>query len=82
MDGEYQFECQHGERECAGNIVQACTIFYAPDQDTLVNLITCMMSSSAPDQAGPQCYDQFEVDYQPILVRDGGGGKQDSESKN
>merc|ERR1712013_325430 len=44
VDGSYQFECQHGERECYGNIVQACTVHYTSDQDTLVNLITCMMS--------------------------------------
>merc|ERR1712212_1444690 len=62
----HQFECQHGERECYGNIVQACTVHYTSDQDTLVNLITCMMSSSAPDQAGPDCFQQFGVDYQPV----------------
>merc|ERR1712123_309856 len=38
-----------------------------PDQDTLVNLITCMMSSSAPDQAGPACFEQSGLDYQPIM---------------
>merc|ERR1712179_890312 len=59
VDGSYQFECQHGERECYGNIVQACTVHYTSDQDTLVNLITCMMSSSAPDQAGPDCFQQL-----------------------
>merc|ERR1712179_75676 len=37
VDGSYQFECQHGERECYGNI----------------------------DQAGPDCFQQFGVDYQP-----------------
>merc|ERR1712098_318959 len=67
VDGSYQFECQHGERECYGNIVQACTVKYTSDQDTLVNLITCMMSSSAPDQAGPDCFKEFGVDYQPVM---------------
>merc|ERR1712002_460041 len=67
VDGSYVFECQHGERECNGNIVQACAVQYTSDQDTLVSLITCMMSSPAPDQAGPECFEQFGVDYQPIL---------------
>merc|ERR1712215_175420 len=67
VDGEYQFECQHGERECYGNIVQSCTIAHSPDQDTTVNLVTCMMSSSAPDQAGPACFEQYNIDYQPIM---------------
>merc|ERR1712124_25416 len=31
------------------------------------NLITCMMSSSAPDQAGPDCFKEFGVDYQPVM---------------
>merc|ERR1712123_126020 len=39
VDGAYQFECQHGERECNGNM----------------------------DQAGPACFEQFGLDYQPIM---------------
>merc|ERR1712236_139881 len=39
VDGSYQFECQHGERECYGNIVQACTVHYTSDQTAFKSLV-------------------------------------------
>jgi len=65
-DGSYEFECQHGERECYGNIVQACTVAHTPDAATRTTLIVCMMSASAPDQAGPDCFAQAGIDFEPI----------------
>merc|ERR1712212_446247 len=59
-NGELHFECQHGERECAGNIVQACTLYLTQDKpDDQVSLITCMMSADTPDTAGPDCWSQM-----------------------
>ena len=34
VDGGYEFRWQHGEDECYGNFVQACTEAHAPDYDT------------------------------------------------
>merc|ERR1712127_21409 len=63
-DGELSFECQHGERECEGNRVQACSLYLTKDSPaTQVALITCMMSAAAPDQAGPECWAEQELDY-------------------
>ena len=67
VDGGYEFECQHGADECYGNIVQACTIAHTEDRDT-VALIVCMMSAPNPSTAGPDCFQQMSLDYQPILV--------------
>ena len=39
VEGGYEFECQHGPEECAGNLVQACTIAHAPDYDTQVRSV-------------------------------------------
>ena len=64
----YTFECQHGPDECYGNLVQACTIAHAPDYDATVRLIVCMMSASRPNEAGPDCFQEQGLDYQPILV--------------
>lgn len=49
-------------------MVQACTIAHAPDYDTTVKLIVCMMSASRPNEAGPDCFAEQGLDYQPILV--------------
>jgi len=63
-NGELHFECQHGERECAGNIVQACSLYLTKDRpDDQVALITCMMSAEAPDTAGPDCWSKLELDF-------------------
>jgi len=67
VDGGYEFECQHGADECYGNIVQACTLAHTEDRDTQVGLIVCMMSSPNPSTAGPDCFQQMSLDYQPIL---------------
>ena len=34
-----------------------------------VALITCMMSAAAPDQAGPECWAEQELDYSLVEVR-------------
>merc|ERR1711915_376845 len=68
-DGSYTFKCQHGERECKGNKIQACTAhLFSDNPDTVVSLITCMMDTNAPDMAGPQCYQKQGEDYS--LVED------------
>ena len=41
VNGGYQFECQHGPRECHGNIVQACTIAYVRSSNTKVGVELC-----------------------------------------
>ena len=66
--GGYEFSCQHGAAECYGNVVQACTIAHTEDRDVQVDLIVCMMSSPDPSNAGPDCFQEWSLDYQPILV--------------
>jgi len=66
VDGGYEFECQHGPDECYGNMVQACTIAYSPNYETTVSLIVCMMSSSNPALAGPECFETLGVDFAPV----------------
>merc|ERR1712210_188061 len=57
-------EDEDGELQCAGNIVQACTLYLTKDRpEDQVSLITCMMSADVPDTAGPDCWTQMELDY-------------------
>jgi len=47
----WKFRCQHGERECYGNIIQACLINMVgeEEQEVIVPMISCIMSKS-PDR--------------------------------
>merc|ERR1711973_1086985 len=60
-------EVEGGGAECYGNVVQACTIAHTEDRDVQVDLIVCMMSSPDPSNAGPDCFQEWSLDYQPIL---------------
>lgn len=52
----YQFECQHGPRECYGNIVQACAINIFYDADDIFNYVTCLMKSVNPSEVTNDTY--------------------------
>ncbi|XP_023712317.1 GILT-like protein 1 [Cryptotermes secundus] len=41
----YHFECQHGTRECYGNIVQACAINVFHDETNIFKYLTCLMTT-------------------------------------
>ncbi|QQP38189.1 Gamma-interferon-inducible lysosomal thiol reductase [Caligus rogercresseyi] len=41
MTGGYTFSCQHGEEECAGNMVHACSAKYIESQSSLINFVAC-----------------------------------------
>ncbi|QQP38188.1 Gamma-interferon-inducible lysosomal thiol reductase, partial [Caligus rogercresseyi] len=43
--GNYTFTCQHGEEECAGNIIHACSVKYARTQRSLIGFVACMMKN-------------------------------------
>merc|ERR1712107_217245 len=62
----HTFDCQHGPRECAGNIVQGCTVHHVTDMMMQVELLNCMSAASKPEEAGPECFAQFGVDWAPI----------------
>jgi len=62
----YTFECQHGPRECAGNIVQGCTVHHVADMMTQVELLNCMSAASKPEEAGEECFAQFGADWAPV----------------
>merc|ERR1711920_724999 len=62
----YPFDCQHGPRECAGNIVQGCTVHHVTDMMMQVELLNCMSAAAKPEEAGPECFAQFGADWAPV----------------
>lgn len=47
VNEDADFECQHGENECAGNAIQSCALNSLPDQDKQVQFVSCQMSYDA-----------------------------------
>ena len=46
--GSWQYQCQHGPSECAGNIVETCTIYNLQDPKKWESMIYCAETSGDP----------------------------------
>merc|ERR1711862_355670 len=62
----FTFKCQHGHRECEGNIVQACALHYNTDMHVQTSILNCIESASWPELAGKQCFDELGLDWAPV----------------
>jgi hypothetical protein len=53
MNGEWDFDCQHGPKECLGNKYQACLLKRLSDKSDLIKLevIKCIMNDTEPHAA-------------------------------
>lgn len=61
FDGEkYIFTCQHGERECKGNMIEACLLNMTKSDAFLT--IFCMEASKDPVTAAQSCVELFSPD--------------------
>lgn len=60
----FSFDCQHGDKECYGNLLQTCVIKYYPDPIVHLPLVVCMFSSSNPNRAYDSCARKqgFDID--------------------
>ncbi|NXI42225.1 GILT reductase, partial [Galbula dea] len=47
VSGKWQFQCQHGEEECLGNMIEACLMNEAKDFNTYFPVIFCLESGSS-----------------------------------
>nr|XP_022910309.1 GILT-like protein 1 [Onthophagus taurus] len=48
LDDDWTFLCQHGPQECNGNMLQACGLKFAANQDDKINFVNCVMSAKNP----------------------------------
>jgi len=66
-DGKWEFDCQHGPRECYGNKIQGCALKSKELNDSQkFDLIRCLMADKNPDMALQQCAGVVNVDAAPI----------------
>lgn len=64
--GMWIFTCQHGERECLGNILETCILHIASDFSQAFETIHCMEASSDPSTAASQCCSKFGIDFSSV----------------
>ena len=57
--GGYNFTCQHGPNECAGNEMLACARQYIGQHETYVKFTLCVMSTEDP----PKAFDTVSARY-------------------
>ncbi|KAF4527255.1 hypothetical protein B566_EDAN006974, partial [Ephemera danica] len=62
----YTFQCQHGPRECRGNMMMACGIDVLTSPEDRMKWIHCVMTSPSPNTAGQRCATSLQLDYNPI----------------
>jgi len=64
VDGEYEFQCQHGATECLGNMVHNCAVKYVKEP---LPYITCMMENNwEPLAIGKKCADMLDLNWGEI----------------
>jgi len=81
----YSFDCQHGDAECEGNMIQGCALHGAKTLSplTMTQFISCMMKSrdrQRQEVGGRKCASSSleELDYETVIagcMKDGRGHK-------
>ena len=75
-NGTWEFTCQHGPTECAGNLILACGRHYYQNTDFL-NFFLCLESSNDPSTSGSGCATKYNLNYTEVQnCVDGAEGNQ------
>jgi len=65
----YEFDCQHGEKECTGNMFHACVEEKVEDAAKRLEMIKCMISDNyEPENSAKKCASEGGLDFQEILT--------------
>lgn len=65
---KWEFDCQHGEEECRGNVIQTCAINILGNINTYLPFIYCMESRNVlPDKSAKECAANMSIDIGPII---------------
>ncbi|KAH3798851.1 gamma-interferon-inducible lysosomal thiol reductase-like isoform X1 [Dreissena polymorpha] len=68
-DGDkWKFECQHGEQECIGNLIETCAIAIIKDINIYFPFINCIESKNGmPEKDAETCAAKNKIDLEPII---------------
>ncbi|KAF2367371.1 Gamma interferon inducible lysosomal thiol reductase GILT, partial [Trinorchestia longiramus] len=66
-EGGYEFTCQHGSRECAGNQMLACAKSYITEEKDYVDFNICVMTSISPPLSGEKCSSTVGISVWPSI---------------
>ena len=65
--GKWVYDCQHGQEECIGNLIETCAIYLYPNASVFFPFIHCIETSSlSPGTAAPSCAQEYKLDYSKI----------------
>ncbi|KAH6940661.1 hypothetical protein HPB50_004080 [Hyalomma asiaticum] len=62
----YSFDCQHGDKECYGNLLQTCVIKHYPEPSQHLPLVVCMFSARNPNRAYESCAKKQGFDLEAL----------------
>lgn len=64
----FKFNCQHGEKECTGDMIHACAAHLVSNDDLRMEYIKCMVADQdyEPENAGASCAKQIGVDWSAV----------------
>merc|ERR1711862_678776 len=67
-DGSWKFDCQHGEKECLGNILEVCIMQQLNwDSDLYLPVISCMEGADNPISSARGCISALSsVNYEAV----------------
>ncbi|XP_062888429.1 gamma-interferon-inducible lysosomal thiol reductase-like isoform X1 [Mobula hypostoma] len=65
-----QFRCQHGERECFGNMIQSCMIYHLKNTSSYLPVICCMESARTVLMAAQQCLQEHAPSMSWEIISD------------
>ncbi|KAL5014080.1 hypothetical protein ScPMuIL_008350 [Solemya velum] len=68
VGSKWKFKCQHGEKECLGNIIETCSMYVLPNISVYFPFIHCMEASyESPKESSKKCAKSLQIDLAPIL---------------
>ncbi|XP_023712318.1 GILT-like protein 1 [Cryptotermes secundus] len=60
------FKCQHGERECRGNLMQSCALSLLNSSGPQMEFVYCVMSSVDGSQEGKRCSEKVGISWAAV----------------